>query len=135
MDVFCVTMWSVCSFLEIGRNFFTVGLLLTLPLFSIHTLRVTGSKDLHPVTISCYPYSSSDYLFLALFFSPEYIWIFSYPEPWRASIICIANEKWGQIYEKVFVYMSIASFLMDIDLLMNLNGAFTYIFQTDVFNW
>lgn len=73
MDVFCVTMWSVCSFLEIGRNFFTVGLLLTLPLFSIHTLRVTGSKDLHPVTISCYPYSSSDYLFLALFFFP---WIY-----------------------------------------------------------
>ena len=73
MDVFCVTMWSVCSFLEIGRNFFTVGLLLTLPLFSIHTLRVTGSKDVHPVTISCYPYSSSDYLFLALFFFP---WIY-----------------------------------------------------------
>ena len=73
MDVFCVTMWSVCSFMEIGRNFFTVGLLLTLPLFSIHTLRVTGSKDLHPVTISCYPYSSSDYLFLALFFFP---WIY-----------------------------------------------------------
>lgn len=106
MDVFCVTMWSVCSFLEIGRNFFTVGLLLTLPLFSIHTLRVTGSKDLHPVTISCYPYSSSDYLFLALFFSP---WIYmNIFIPWTLESFYHLYSEWkmgSNIWKSICLYV------------------------------
>lgn len=106
MDVFCVTMWSVCSFLEIGRNFFTVGLLLTLPLFSIHTLRVTGSKDLHPVTISCYPYSSSDYLFLALFFFP---WIYmNIFIPWTLESFHHLYSEWkmgSSIWKSICLYV------------------------------
>ena len=106
MDVFCVTMWSVCSFLEIGRNFFTVGLLLTLPLFSIHTLRVTGSKDLHPVTISCYPYSSSDYLFLALFF---FSWIYmNIFIPWTLESFYHLYSEWkmgSNIWKSICLYV------------------------------
>ena len=106
MDVFCVTMWSVCSFLEIGRNFFTVGLLLTLLLFSIHTLRVTGSKDLHPVTISCYPYSSSDYLFLALFFFP---WIYmNIFIPWTLESFYHLYSEWkmgSSIWKSICLYV------------------------------